>query len=96
MEGFFTERLLTQRHASAHTIASYRDAYRLLLGFAQRRTGKAPAKLALEDLDAVLVGAVLDHLERERHNSARTRNNRLAAIHSLFAYAALRHPSTRR
>jgi len=92
MEGFFTERLLTQRRASAHTVASYRDTFRLLLGFAQRRTGKAPAKLALDDLDAVLVGAFLDHLERERRNSVRTRNNRLAAIHSLFAYAALRHP----
>ena len=92
MEGFFTERLLAQRRASPHTVASYRDAFRLLLAFAQRRTGKAPSKLAVEDLDAVVIGAFLDHLERERHNSVRTRNNRLAAIHSLFAYAALRHP----
>jgi site-specific recombinase XerD len=92
MEGFFTERLIGQRRASRHTVSSYRDTFRLLLGFAQRRTGKAPSKLALEDLDAVLVGAFLDHLEAERHNSARTRNNRLAAIHSLFAYAALRQP----
>jgi integrase/recombinase XerD len=92
MEGLFTQRLLSQRRASPHTVASYRDTFRLLLGFAQRRTGKAPARLALEDLDAVVVGAFLDHLERERHNSVRTRNNRLAAIHSLFAYAALRHP----
>jgi site-specific recombinase XerD len=92
MEGFFTEQLIGQRQASAHTVASYRDTFRLLLGFAQRQTGKAPSKLTLEDLDAVLVGAFLDHLERERHNSVRTRNNRLAAIHSLFSYAALRHP----
>ena len=92
MEGFFTERLIGQRRASAHTVASYRDTFRLLLGFAHDRTGKAPSKLSLEDLDAALVGAFLDHLERERHNSVRTRNNRLAAIHSLFAYAALRHP----
>jgi len=92
MEGFFTERLLSQRRASPHTVASYRDTFRLLLSFAQRRTGKAPSKLDIKDLDAVVVGAFLDHLERERHNSARTRNNRLAAIHSLFAYAALRHP----
>lgn len=92
MEGFFTERLLAQRRASPHTIASYRDALRLLLAFVQRRTGKAPSKLAIEDLDAVVIGAFLDHLEHERHNSVRTRNNRLAAIHSLFAYAALRHP----
>lgn len=92
MEGFFTERLIGQRQASPHTIASYRDTFRLLLGFAQQRTGKTPSRLALEDLDAVLVGAFLDHLQRERHNSVRTRNNRLAAIHSLFAYAALGHP----
>ena len=92
MESFFTERLIAQRRASPHTVASYRDTFRLLLGFAQRRTGKTPAKLALGDLDAVAIGAFLDHLETERHNSVRTRNNRLAAIHSLFAYAALRHP----
>lgn len=92
LQGFFTERLLTQRRASPNTVASYRDTFRLLLAFAQTRTGKTPSKLQLEDLDAVLIGAFLDHLERDRHNSARTRNNRLAAIHSLFAYAALRHP----
>jgi len=92
MEGFFTERLIAQRRASPHTVASYRDAFRLLLAYVQRRTGKAPSKLAIEDLDAVVIGAFLDHLEHERHNSIRTRNNRLAAVHSLFAYAALRHP----
>lgn len=92
MESFFTERLIAQRRASPHTVASYRDAFRLLLAYVQLRTGKAPSKLAIEDLDAVVIGAFLDHLEHERHNSVRTRNNRLAAIHSLFAYAALRHP----
>jgi integrase/recombinase XerD len=92
MEGFFTERLIGQRRASQHTVASYRDTFRLLLGFAQRHTGKTPARLDLADLDAVVIGAFLDHLEVERQNSVRTRNNRLAAIHSLFAYAALRHP----
>ncbi|MGH3837991.1 MAG: tyrosine-type recombinase/integrase [Pseudonocardiaceae bacterium] len=92
MQGFFTERLIGQRRASPHTVASYRDTFRLLLGFAQRCTRKAPSKLSLEDLDAVVIGAFLDYLEAERHNSVRTRNNRLAAIHSLFAYAALRHP----
>ncbi len=92
LQGFFTERLIGQRQASPHTIASYRDTFRLLLGFAQRRTGKTPSALALEDLDATLIGAFLDHLEHERHNSVRTRNNRLAAVHSLFAYAALRDP----
>jgi integrase/recombinase XerD len=92
MEAFFTERLAAQRRASPHTVASYRDTFRLLLGFVQRRKGKAPSKLGIEDLDAVGIGAFLDHLERERHNSVRTRNNRLAAIHSLFSYAALRYP----
>jgi integrase/recombinase XerD len=92
MEGFFTERLIAQRRASSHTVGSYRDTFRLLLGFAQRRTGKAPSRLGLEDLDAPVIGAFLAHLEHERQNSVRTRNNRLAAIHSLFAYAALRHP----
>jgi integrase/recombinase XerD len=92
MERFFTERLIAQRRASSHTIASYRDTFRLFLGFVHDRTGKTPSKLTLEDLDAVVVGSFLDHLERERHNSVRTRNNRLAAIHSLFAYAALHHP----
>jgi site-specific recombinase XerD len=92
LESFFTERLITQRHASPHTIASYRDTFRLLLGFAQRRTGKAPCQLDLADLDAPLIGAFLDHLENERHNSVRTRNARLVAVHSLFRFAALREP----
>lgn len=92
LEAFFTERLATQRRASPKTVAAYRDAFRLVLGFVQGRTGKAPSALDLADLDAPLVGAFLEHLERERHNSVRTRNARLAAIHSLFHFAALRHP----
>jgi site-specific recombinase XerD len=92
LEAFFTERLMAQRRASPHTVAAYRDAFCLLLAFVERQTGKAPAKLQIEDLDAPLVAAFLDHLERERGNSARTRNARLAAVHSLFRFAALRHP----
>ena len=92
LEAFFTERLIGQRHASPHTVAAYRDAWRLLLRFVRDRTGKEPCELDLTDLDATIVGAFLDHLEQERHNSARTRNARLAAIRSLFRYAALRHP----
>jgi site-specific recombinase XerD len=92
MEGFFTKRLVAQRRASHNTVASYRDTFRLLVAFAEQQTGKAPSKLDIGDLDAELIGAFLEHLEVERHNSARTRNNRLAAIRSLFAYAALRHP----
>jgi integrase/recombinase XerD len=92
LQAFFTERLITQRRASPHTIAAYRDAFCLLLGFVQRQTGKAPAALGFEDLHAPRIGAFLDHLEHDRHNSARTRNARLSAIHSLFRFAALRHP----
>ncbi len=92
LQAFFTDRLLGQRGASPHTVAAYRDTFRLLLGFTAGRTGKRPCELDIGDLDAPLVGAFLDHLERDRHNGVRTRNHRLAAIHSLFGYAALRHP----
>jgi site-specific recombinase XerD len=92
LQAFFTERLLTQRKVSPHTIAAYRDSLRLLLCFAQKRTGKPPSSLDFTDLDAPLIGAFLAHLDRERGNSPATRNARLAAIHSLFRYAALRHP----
>jgi site-specific recombinase XerD len=92
LEAFFTERLINQRDASPRTIAAYRDTLRLLLRFAQKRTGKQPSQLDIADLDAPLIGAFLDHLERERGNSARTRNARLAAIHSFYRFAALEHP----
>ncbi len=91
LQAFFTERM-SERGASAHTIAAYRDTYRLLLAFAAERSHKQPSKLDLRDLDAPLVGAFLAHLEADRRNSIRTRNSRLAAIHSLFGYAVLRHP----
>ena len=84
--------MISQRDASPQTIAAYRDTLRLLLAFAHKQTGKQPCELDLADLDAPLIGAFLDHLEHERGNQIRTRNNRLAAIHSLFGYAALRHP----
>jgi site-specific recombinase XerD len=92
LESFFTERLSRQRRASARTIASYRDALRLLLVFVRDRTGKAPSVLDWADLDTEMICAFLDHLENERHNGPRTRNLRLTAIRSLFAYASLRHP----
>lgn len=92
LERFFTERLIGQRRASPNTITSYRDTFRLLLGFAHHHTGKTPSDLDLVDLNATLIAAFLDHLEHVRHNSVRTRNNRLAAIHSLFDYAAFCHP----
>jgi len=92
LEAFFTQRLISQKRASRHTIAAYRDGFRLLLAFAQDRSGKAPSQLEFGDLDAPAIGAFLDHLERGRGNSAQSRNARLAAIHSLFGFAALRHP----
>ena len=92
LQAFFTDRLIAQRHASGHTIAAYRDTLRLLLGYATERTGLAPSQLDLADLDAPLIAGFLDHLETERGNSVRTRNARLAAIHSLFRFAALAHP----
>jgi integrase/recombinase XerD len=84
MQAFFTERLIGQRQASAHTITAYRDAFRLLLAFAQQRTGIEPHALDIDDLDAALVTAFLDHLERDRGNNPRTRNARLAAVRSLY------------
>jgi integrase/recombinase XerD len=92
LEAFFTQRLIGQRRASPNTVAAYRDAWRLLLSFAERRTGKAPNRLEVSDLDARLISAFLEHLETERGNSVRTRNARLAAIRSFFHYAALCHP----
>jgi len=92
LEAFFTERLIGQRDASPHTVASYRDSFCLLLRFAQQRTGRPPHKLAIEDLDAALIGAFLNHLEVERGASVRTRNARLTAVRSLFNFAAYRHP----
>jgi len=92
LQRFFTDRMMTQKQASGHTIAAYRDTFRLLLGYASRATGTPPWKLGLRQLDAALITGFLHHLEHDRHNSARTRNARLAAIHSLFRYAALHAP----
>ena len=89
---FFTKRLMQQRQASPHTIASYRDTFRLLVRYAQRELNKPPSKLALEDLDSTFLGEFLSHLENERGNHARTRNTRLAAIRSFFRYVALQEP----
>ena len=93
LEAFFTERLQQQRNASPNTIAAYRDTFRLLLAFAQERLRKPPSALPLADLDATFVAAFLQHLEKQRRNSVRTRNARLAAIHSFFRYVALQEPA---
>lgn len=92
LQAFFTDRLIRQRQASPHTVAAYRDTFKLLLGFAFARTGIEPSRLDIPDLDAPLIGEFLHHLQTERGNSVRTRNARLAAVHSLFRYAALHHP----
>jgi len=91
LQAYFTQRL-AQRQASPHTVASYRDTFSLLLRFAQQHLGTPPSRLDVTDIDAAFIGAFLDNLETERGNCAATRNNRLAAIHSLFSYAALRCP----
>ncbi len=93
LEAFFSERLLRQRRASPHTIAAYRDGFRLLLAFAEKHLRKSPSDLLLADLDAPLIATFLDHLETERGNGVRTRNARLAAIHSFFRFAAVREPA---
>lgn len=92
LQAFFTDRLITQRSSSPQTIASYCDAFRLLLHFAHDQTGKEPFELDIDDLNAPLIGAFLTHLEQHRGNSPRTRNARLAAIHSFYRFAALEHP----
>ena len=94
VQDFFLRRLIAQRGASARTVEAYRDAFELLLGFAEQRTGKPPSALSLADLDAPLVLDFLDHLETGRGNTARTRNARLAAIHSFMRYAAIRDPAS--
>lgn len=92
LERFFTQRLMQQRQASAHTIASYRDTFKMLLQFVQKRLRKAPSALALADIDAPLVAAFLDDLEQARGVGARTRNLRLTAVHSFFRFASYEAP----
>jgi site-specific recombinase XerD len=92
LQQFFTDRLMLQRQASSHTVAAYRDTFRLLLAFTAVRTGRQPARLRLADLDAPMIGAFLEHLNTERGNTTATRNARLAAICSFFRYAAFHAP----
>jgi site-specific recombinase XerD len=92
IQSFFTARLITQQAASAETVASYRDAVRLLVAFASTRSGKPPSQLDFADVDHRTVTQFLEHLATDRGNCAATRNARLAAIHALFAASALAHP----
>lgn len=93
LQSFFTDRLLRQLQASPHTVAAYRDCFRLLLQFAKERLHKMPSQLGIEDIDAPFISLFLDHLEGARKNSARTRNVRLGAIHSFFRYVASEEPA---
>lgn len=92
LQRFFTERLVTQQGASPHTVAGYRDTFRLLFQFTTARLGRAPSALRLEDLDATFLEVFLNHLERDRGNRPRTRNQRLSALHAFFRYVALAEP----
>lgn len=93
LQRFFTDRLLQQRQASPHTIAGYRDTFRLLLRFAAERLGRAPTAISIEDFTPAFISDFLDHLEGVRGNSNRTRNARLAAIHSFAHYVAVNEPA---
>ena len=93
LQRFFTDRLIAQQGASPHTVAGYRDTFRLLLQFAIKRLGREPSALGLEELDAEFLEAFLEHLEHDRGNGARTRNHRLSALHGFFRYVALAEPA---
>ena len=93
LERFFTQRLIAQRQVSPNTIASYRDTFRLLLEFLQKRLHRAPSNLALSEIDAALIDAFLDDLEKTRGVAARSRNLRLSAIRSFFRYVAYYEPA---
>jgi integrase/recombinase XerD len=93
IQAFFTDHLLQQRRVSPHTIAGYRDTFRLLLRFAREKLGTPPEKLTLEKINAPFIGEFLAHLEKNRGNSVRSRNTRLAAIHSFFRYVAVNEPT---
>ena len=93
LQSFFIDRLLRQQQASPHTVAAYRDCFRLLLQFAKERLNKMPSQLRIEDLDIAFISLFLDHLEDARKNSPRTRNVRLGTIHSFFRYVASEEPA---
>ena len=93
LQTFFTDRLLRQWRASPHTVASYRDSFRLLLRFAKENLYKEPSVLSFEDFTADFLSEFLDYVEKDRGNSVRTRNTRLAAIHSFFRYVSFSEPA---
>ena len=94
LQAFFSEHLLTHKRVSAHTVAAYRDTFRVLLRFLSTTQGKIPSDIHVTDLDAPIILSFLDHLETARQNTIRSRNQRLAAIRSFFRYVALRDPES--
>jgi integrase/recombinase XerD len=94
LQSFFSEHLCSHKNASIQTIASYRDTFRLLLNYVQQTAGIEPSALRITDLEVTVILAFLAHLEEQRHNSARSRNIRLAAIRSFFRLVALRDPDS--
>ena len=93
LERFFTQRLMQQRQASPHTISSYGDSFHQFLKFTEQRLGKAPSRLSFQEIDASLITAFLDHLEKHQGVSTRSRNLRLTALHSFFRFAAFEVPT---
>jgi len=93
LQRFFTERLISQQGASPHTVAGYRDTFRLLFRFTTERLRRPPSDLRIEDLDVSMLERFLDSLERDRGNGPRTRNHRLSALHAFFRYVALAEPA---
>jgi site-specific recombinase XerD len=94
LQSFFQDRLPHQRNATPATIASYRDALRLLVLFASERAGRKPSALTLQDLERDLIVAYLDHLEKKRGNCIHTRNSRLTAVRSFFHHVAAKDPES--
>ncbi len=92
LQRWFVQRLITEQQVSDHTVAAYRDAIRLLVGYVHDHHGRIPAELDFADLDATIIGAFLTWLETDRHASISTRNARRSAIRSFFTYASFHHP----
>jgi len=93
LQRFFTDRLINQQGASPHTVAGYRDTFRLLLKFAKARLGRVPSALRLDELNAEFLEKFIEHLEHQRGNRPRTRNHRLSALHAFFRYVSLAEPA---
>ncbi|HEY5581058.1 MAG TPA: site-specific integrase, partial [Rhodoferax sp.] len=94
VQQFFTEYLVSQRAVSPRTVASYRDALMIFLDFAHKRLGKQPTAMALADIEPDLILAFLDYLEKERHNTVRSRNLRLTALRAFLKFASRRDVSS--